>query len=355
MAPPKKSKNFESKYFNIKNPASYAGKSTFLRSLKPGEKKEAEHWIDNQLPYLAHKTVPKKFKRLKVVADFRQQVQGDLIDLTRLSSHNGKYRYIFTVIDAFSRLAFAESLMNKDAKSTSKAFEKILNKMNYKPLYFYSDNGTEFKGAFRAMLRKHGIQFYTSKDKDIKASIVERFNRTLMARIYRYFTKNKTNNYIHVLQDIIKNYNRSNHSSIGHAPVNVSHRNKESVWLKLYHPCKRDNKIDPKSKTFKVGDTVLIPKNRSAFGKSYESGWVTEPFRIKQIKNTVPTTYDLEDLQGEQITGVFYNQELQKAPTQEFYEIESVLDTKGNKILVKWKNYSDQFNQWIPKRNLRIS
>ena len=356
MAPPKKSKNFQSKYFDIKNPTSYAGKAAFLRGLKPSDKKKADRWLDSQLAYAAHKPVPKKFKRLKVVAAFRQQVQGDLIDLTKLSAHNDKHRYVFTVIDAFSRLAHAEPLKNKDAASTSKAFEKILKKMKYKPLYFFSDNGSEFKGAFRTMLKKNGIQFYTSKDKDIKASIVERFNRSLMARIYRYFTKNETKNYIKILPDIIKNYNGTHHSSIGRPPVSVSHKNKEQVWLKLHHSCGRKKRgNESKLPKFKIGDAVLIPKNRSAFAKSYESGWSTEVFRIRRIKKSDPVTYDLEDLKGEPIAGVFYAQELQKAPAQEFFEVESVLDARGNKILVKWKNYSDRFNQWIPKRNLRVS
>ena len=102
-------------------------------------------------------------------------------------------------------------------------------------------------------------------------------------------------------------------------------------------------------------DTVLIPKNKTAFGKGYKTGWVSEAFRIKKIRHTDPITYVLEDLQGEEISGIFYRQELQKTPLQDFYKIETVLDTKGDKILVKWKNYPTKFNQWISKRGLRIT
>ena len=369
MAPTKKNRtsNFKSKYYDVKHSASYTGKSTFLRSLKPNQRKEAGEWLDKQIPYLMHKTVPKKFKRLKVVAGFQQQVQGDLIDLSSLSAHNNKTRYLFTVVDAFSRQAFVETLLTKDSNSAAKAFEKILKRMNYTPLYFFSDNGSEFKGAFRKMLQKHKIQFYTSKDKDIKASLVERFNRTLMGRLSRYMSTNKTQTYIDVLQDIIKNYNKTIHSAIGIEPVNVSHKNKENVWLKLHHPCShrrpsqqvgqsvKHNRIGRKLTEFKINDTVLIPKNKSTFGKGYKIGWTGEAFRIRKIRHTDPITYILEDLQGEKISGIFYRQELQKTPLQDFYEIESVLDTKGDKILVKWKNYPKKFNQWIPKRGVRIS
>ena len=147
--------------------------------------------------------------------------------------------------------------------------------MNYKPLYYYSDNGTEFKGAFRKMLQKHDIQFYTSKDKDIKASLVERFNRTLMTRLYRYMTKNNTHTYVNVLQDIIRSYNNTFHSAVGIAPVKVTFKNKESVWLKLHHPCKhkrKGNRTVRKLSELRVKDTVLIPKNKTAFGKGYKTG-----------------------------------------------------------------------------------
>ena len=153
-------KNFKKKYYDLKFPYSYTGKSAFLSSLKPKERNKAEKWLDKERTYLTHKTVPRKFKRLPTIAGFQQQVQGDLIDLSYLARDNDKNRYLFTVIDAFSRLGFAEAIPNKDSKTVANAFEKILKKMTYKPLYFFSDNGSEFFGHFRKMLKKKDFVLY---------------------------------------------------------------------------------------------------------------------------------------------------------------------------------------------------
>ena len=72
---------------------------------------------------------------------------------------------------------------------------------------------------------------------------------------------------------------------------------------------------------------------------------------IKKIKNTVPWTYVINDLNGEEINGTFNEKELQKTSQQEF-RIEKVIKKKGNKLYVKWKGYSSSFNSWIDKKLL---
>ena len=72
---------------------------------------------------------------------------------------------------------------------------------------------------------------------------------------------------------------------------------------------------------------------------------------IKKIKNTVPWTYVIDDLNGEEITGTFYEKELQKIDQQEF-RIEKVIKNKGNKLYVKWKGHDNSFNSWIDKEDL---
>ena len=103
---------------------------------------------------------------------------------------------------------------------------------------------------------------------------------------------------------------------------------------------------------FIVGDYVLIPKNRKTFQKAYDVGWSREVFKIRRIRQTSPVTYNLEDLQNEPISGVFYEQELQKTKLPDTYEIESILSKKGDKYLVKWKHYPKKFNQWVHTKDL---
>ena len=98
-----------------------------------------------------------------------------------------------------------------------------------------------------------------------------------------------------------------------------------------------------KNLKFKVGDNVRISKYKNIFDKGYTPNWSEEVFIVNKIKNTVPWTYAIGDLNGEEITGSFYEKELQKTNQKEF-RIEKVLKRKRDKIYVKWKGYNNSFN-----------
>ena len=110
---------------------------------------------------------------------------------------------------------------------------------------------------------------------------------------------------------------------------------------------KEINNKDPK---FKVCDHVRISKYKNIFAKGYMPNWTEEVVVIKKVKNTIPWTYVINDLNGEEIIGTFYEKELQKA-NQEF-RIEKVIRRKGDKLYVKGKGYDNSFNSWIDKGNL---
>ena len=108
------------------------------------------------------------------------------------------------------------------------------------------------------------------------------------------------------------------------------------------------NEKDPK---LKVGDDVRISKYKNISAKGYTQNWSEEAFVVSKIKNTVPWTYVISDLNSEPITGSFYEKELQKT-NQEKFRIDKVLNTKGDKLYVKWKGYDNSFNSWIDKKDL---
>ena len=83
---------------------------------------------------------------------------------------------------------------------------------------------------------------------------------------------------------------------------------------------------------------------------NFEPNWSEEVFVIKKVKNTVPWTYVINDLNGEEIIGTFYEKELQKTSQEEF-RIEKLIRRKGDKLYVKWKGYENSFNSWIDKAN----
>ena len=112
-----------------------------------------------------------------------------------------------------------------------------------------------------------------------------------------------------------------------------------------------DKKINNKDPKFKLSDRVRISKYKNVFAKGYVPNWSEEVFVVNKIKNTVPWTYEINDLNGEKIIGSFYEKELQKTDQEEF-RIEKVVKGKGDKIYVKWKGYDNSFNSWIDKKDI---
>ena len=94
---------------------------------------------------------------------------------------------------------------------------------------------------------------------------------------------------------------------------------------------------------FKISDIVRISKHKSIFAKGYIPNWSEEVFVIKKDKNTVPRAYVINDLNGEEIVGTFYEKELQKR-NQKVFGTEKVVKRKGDKFHVKWKDYDSYFN-----------
>ena len=134
-----------------------------------------------------------------------------------------------------------------------------------------------------------------STNNEGKSVIAERFIRTLKNKIYRYMTSISKNVYVDKLADIVKKYNNTYHTSIKIKPVDV--KDKTYIGFK--------KEVNDKNSKFKVGDRVRISKYKNIFAKGYMPNWSEEIFIIKKIKNTVPWTYVINDLNGEEIIGTF--------------------------------------------------
>ena len=176
-----------------------------------------------------------------------------------------------------------------------------------------------------------------------KSAVAERFIRTIKNKIYKYMTSISKNVYIDKLDNIVHKYNNEKHRTIKIKPINV----KDNTYIDF---SKEVNDNDPK---FKVGDHVRMSKYKNISAKGYTPNWSQEVFVIKKIKNTVPWTYIINDLNGEEITGRFYEKGLEKIDQQEF-RIEKVINQTGDKLYVKWKGYDNSFNSWIDKKGLII-
>ena len=150
-----------------------------------------------------------------------------------------------------------------------------------------------------------------------KFVVTKKFIRTLKIKIYKYITSISKNVYIDELNDIVNEYNNKYHRKITMKPVDV----KGNAYIGFG---KEINDKDPK---FKVDDHVRLSKYKNIFAKRYTPNWFGEVFVIKEVKNTVPRTYVISDLNGEEIIGTFYEKELQKT-NQEKFRIENIIKKK---------------------------
>ena len=192
--------------------------------------------------------------------------------------------------------------MYKKGISIVKAFQNILKKSNRKPNKISVDKDSEFYNAYlKKWLQDNDIFMYSTHNEG-KSVVAERFIRTIKSKIYKYMTSISKNVYIDKLDDIVNEYNNTYHTIIKMKPADV----KDNTYI---NTSKKINNKDPK---FKVGDRVRMSKYKNIFAKGFMLNWSEEVFIIKKVKNTVPWAYVIDDLNGEEIIGTFYEKELQK-------------------------------------------
>ena len=259
-----------------------------------------------------------------------------------LSKCNKGIRFLLCIIDIFCKYAWVVPLKDKKDISIVKAFQSILKQSNKKKTNkIWLDKGSEFYNAyFKKWLRDNNIGMYSTHNEG-KSVVAERFIRTLKSKIYKYKTSISKNVYIDKLDDIVDEYNNTYHITIKMKPIDV----KDNTHINA------DKEINNKDPKFKVGDHVRISKYKNIFAKGYMPNWSEEVFVTKKVKNTFPWTYVINDFNGEEITGTFYEKELQKTNQEEF-RIERVIRRKGDKLYVKWKGYNNSFNSWIDEASL---
>lgn len=195
-----------------------------------------------------------------------------------------------------------------------------------------------------------------------KANVAERGIKTIKSRLSRYMTQNQTHRWIDVLANVTKSYNATYHRTIRMTPEQVKKNDEAYIWMSMYDHASRTkikknrNKYISTSFHFRVGDKVRISHLRQPFDREYDERWTGEYFVIKSriTKQKIPL-YQLQDIDGEDIKGTFYEGELQKelVDRDAMYRIENMLRYKGNQAFVKWWGWPKKFNSYIPKSSLK--
>lgn len=321
-------------------------------------KKIVTAWLLTQDTYTRHKPRRLKFRRnCYILNNIDDLWESDLIVMPPdYTEHNDGKRYILVVIDGFSKYVFTTPLERKTTEAIIEGFKKIFENTHRRCLKLRTDRGGEYDSRkFRKFMKDNDIVYFTSSNPDTKCSLAERVIRTLKGKIFKYLTYENSYRYIDVLDKIVHSYNNSYHRTIKMSPSDVN----EDNILKVYHNIKESQKVPAKKikPKLKVGDYIRITKSKGVFSKGYSPNWTQEVFKIKSIVKRNPPVYYIVDLEGEDILGTFYEDEIQKVNYNGVHAIEKIIKTqrKGKTVqyLVKWRSFSNAFNSWVNAKSIQ--
>ena len=355
--------NIEKEYTDLKKSGSFLGAKSFFKELKKRFKHLKYKDVIKKLreidSYTLYKSKKKKYKRSKIIVPgFNHTFQIDLCDMRSLSKENDGNQHILTMIDVFSKKAWAVGLINKSGETVLNAITPIITKNT--PKYIHADQGNEFFNKnVKKFLTKHDIKLYFTNS-EVKASIVERFNRTLKEKMWRYFEYSDTFRYIDKLKDFIESYNNTYHRSIKTTPNKVNLKNQDKIYFNLYGFNKNED-VEPNivQTDIKIDDYVRLSKDKKQFEKGYTNKWTEEIFVVDQIIYQDPLLFIIKDLNDEILEGKFYEEEIQKIYINKdktyYYNniIKTRIKNKKKEYFVSWRGYPESFNSWIKEADLK--
>ena len=262
--------------------------------------------------YSIHKRIVKKiFPRRKIITQYPFQIfQADLIEYPRrdYTYTNRGFRFILVVIDCFSKMLYAEPVKRKSSEYMAIAFENILNKFDFFPNSIITDQGLEFYNSkVQKVFQTYGINHYHMKTKTAwKTPMAERVIRTIKSRMERYMYKQKSKKWIDFLPQLVKNYNRTPHRTIGMAPIRVTFQNSQEVYKRMFGDV--NLKVIPR---LAVGDRVRILRDKTLFEKGYTANWTEEIYKISNVHQKAGVVwYKIVTLDNKKIAGIKYYYQL---------------------------------------------
>ena len=279
----------------------------------------------------------------------RQMIQRDLTEISQISKYNKGYNYTLVAIDCFSRKVWARLLMTKTADEVLSKLQSILNETGSVES-IGNDRGKEFVNKkMKKFLLDSNIELknpYTSTH----APFVERVQSTLQNLIYKHITKTMNLKFYDKLQDIINTYNIRKHQITKLSP-NQGEKKENSLHIQNMQENYR-GKIKPTKKImFKIGDHVRIAISKPKFGRGYDKKSNEEIYKIVEVITKFPRVqYKIASLDGDDVTGSFYQEQMTKVLNQDEFVVEEVLKSTKKKSLVKFLGYCKP--EWIPKENI---
>lgn len=345
-----------SNYVRASHPTAFSGLTNIRRYYRGDiERVNIPKLLGTVYSYGLHREYKKpRVRNPFYIKYLRQQMQVDLIDMQENSEVNDNYKFLFCIIDCFSKKAWVKPMKSKDADTSLKIFKELYSQINPKARSYFMDRGGEFKNKkVYAFLKREKVNII-HPNSEIKAAIVERFNRSLQRIIYTDCTERQSHRYIDRIELYLQTYNNRSHRSIANLTPNQGELPENRVTVENAFK-KRFNEIQNKAanmkSTYEIGDTVRIKTEKTKFSRGYHEQFSREYFRIVEVNIHMPIpTYTVKSLDTEEIiSGSFYKEELQRVE-EGVYKLTVLKERtlKGKKqYYVKWLGFGDQHNTWI--------
>ena len=346
------------------NPFSFGGKYKLIKQYGSKNEDKIDETLEHNDIYSRFKEYrrPSKFSPIFVYRK-RELFQADVGFIDKeYAAASGGYKYIFVVIDCFTKYAWVYPLKENNGKNAIECFEDVLSKCGRKPERLQTDRGSEFKNkAFEKFIRDRKIHHYFSYS-DRKCPIVERFMKTIQQIIYKICAQQRTLNWITTLDKAMKIYSSAYHSTIKMSPSEAEKAENQSELVQTYVNKYAAAEKSPQKPKFKVGDTVRIFYKRHAFHRAYDENFTREYFTIAEVLDNLPVIrYTLKDYSGEPITGSFFQNELVAYKhslngADDFWEGNAIAErtnrrTKKKEYKIRWVGWPEKYDEWVDADN----
>ena len=350
-------------YSNLKNPGGLSSIQKLYTEVKKHNpdirKKDIIKFLNSKESYTLHRGTPNRFPRRKFL--FTRPGHTLMADICYMKLYeNENTPFLLFLMDGYSRYLTIYPISSLKYPNVATVLDNFFNNSIYKYIKFFTDQGIEFTNSkTKKMYEKHSIHWYTTFSKTIKVSPVERVILTIKNKIKKYISHFNTERYLDVLDKIVEGYNKSQHRMLDmRTPIDVHLLNKwpdiKRLTIKIY---KRHMKtIKSVSNELPLGQVVRIQASRHTFSRALDVRNTYELFKVTKVnRNHIPTTYNLSDLDGDVINGVFYRPELTPVEDKGLYSIE-ILKTrkrKGKKqYLIRYVNFPASSKKWVNENML---
>jgi len=240
----------------------------FKRTRERGYKysyKQVKEWYEDQPVNQIYKQPQKvkEYNQIKSQNFAPGTFQADLMDFRRVGRYNKGYNYILNIVDIYSRYAWSFPIKRKTPSEIAPHIALVLNEVNPAKIWFTFDQGNEFRGEVKMLLKEKGAEIHLNDPRSLNShntmGIIERFNKTLLNKLRKYMTANDTVKYVDALSQIVNKYNHTKHSTINKTPHAVLKQGKTPI-IEL-------NESDIMKDNFKINDFVRFRKKNKTFDK----------------------------------------------------------------------------------------